>query len=56
VLVAGQHPSWSPNSRTLVFNHAVGYRQVLSLLDVFTKQVKDITRVSGNDSEPAWSK
>jgi TolB protein len=56
VLVTGQHPSWSPNSRTLVFNHEVGYRQVLSLLDVFTKQVKDITRVSGNDSEPAWSK
>ena len=21
VLVAGQNPSWSPNSRTLVFNH-----------------------------------
>ncbi len=56
VLVTGQHPSWSPNSRTLVFNHEVGYRQVLSLLDVFTKQVKDITRVSGNDSEPAWAK
>jgi TolB protein len=56
VLVAGQHPSWSPNSRTLVFNRAVGYRQVLSLLDVFTKQVKDIARVSGNDSEPAWAK
>ena len=56
VLVAGQHPSWSPNSRTLVFNHAVGYRQVLSVLDVFTKQVKDIARVSGNDSEPAWAK
>jgi TolB protein len=56
VLVTGQHPSWSPNSRTLVFNHEVGYRQALSLLDVFTKQVKDITRVSGNDSEPAWAK
>jgi TolB protein len=56
VLVTGQHPSWSPNSRTLVFNHAIGYRQVLSVLDVFTKQVKDIARVSGNDSEPAWEK
>jgi TolB protein len=56
VLVGGQHPSWSPNSRTLVFNHTVGYRQVLSVLDVFTKQVKDIARVSGNDSEPAWAK
>jgi TolB protein len=56
VLVRGQDPSWSPNSRTLVFNHAIGYRQVLSVLDVFTKQVKDVARVSGNDSEPAWEK
>ena len=56
VLVTGQHPSWSPNSRTLVLNHAVGYRQVLSVLDVMTKQVKDIGRISGNDSQPAWAK
>jgi TolB protein len=56
VLVAGEHPSWSPNSRTLVFNHAVGYRQVLSVLDVFTKQVKDIGRISGSDSQPAWAR
>jgi TolB protein len=56
VLVAGEHPSWSPNSRTLVFNHAVGYRQVLSVLDVFTKQVKDIDRISGSDSQPAWAR
>jgi TolB protein len=56
VLVPGQDPSWSPNSRTLVFNHAVGYRQVLSVLDVFTKQVKDIERVSGSDSEAAWAR
>jgi len=56
VLVSGQHPSWSPNSRTLVLNHAVGYRQVLSVLDVMTKQVKDIGRISGNDSQPAWAK
>ena len=55
-LVAGQHPSWSPNSRTLVFNQAVGYRQVLSVLDVFTKQYKYAARVSGDDSEPAWAK
>ena len=56
VLVAGEHPSWSPNSRTLVFDHAVGHRQVLSVLDVFTKQVKDIGRISGSDSQPAWAK
>jgi len=56
VLVPGQDPSWSPNSRTLVFNRAVGYRQVLSVLDVFTKQVKDIERVSGGNSEAAWAR
>ncbi len=56
VLAPGQHPSWSPNSRTLVLNHATGYQQSLSVLDVMTKQVKDIGRISGNDSQPAWAK
>jgi TolB protein len=56
VLVSGQHPSWSPNSRTLILNHATSYRQSLSVLDVMTKQVKDIGRISGNDSQPAWAK
>jgi TolB protein len=56
VLVPGQHPSWSPNSRTLVLNHDTGARQSLSVLDVMTKQVKDIGRISGNDSQPAWAK
>ena len=56
VLVPGQHPSWSSNSRTLVLNHDIGHRPVLSVLDVMTKQVKDIGRISGNDSQPAWAK
>ncbi len=56
LLVAGENPSWSSNSRTLVFNHSVGYRQTLSVLDVFTKQVKDVSRIAGSDSEPAWRK
>jgi TolB protein len=56
VLTRGEDPSWSPNSRTLVFNHSVGYRQTLSVLDVFTKQVKDVGRIAGSDSEPAWRK
>ena len=55
-LVPGQHPSWSPNSRTLVYNHAVNYRQLLYVLDVFTKQHKYAQRVAGDDSEPAWAK
>ena len=56
VLVRGQAPSWSPNSRTLIFSHSAGYLQTLSVLDVFTKQVKDVGRIAGSDSEPAWRK
>ena len=56
VLVGGQNPSWAPNSRTLVYNRALGYRQVLSVLDVFTKQSKDCSRASGSSSQPAWAK
>ena len=56
VLMAGQDPSWSANSRTLVFNRAIGYRQVLSVLDVFTKQAKDVARTSGSNSEAAWAR
>ena len=56
VLVRGQGPSWSPNSRTLIYSHAIRYQDTLSVLDVFTKQYKDIGRIAGNDSEPAWRK
>jgi TolB protein len=57
ILLRGQDPSWSPNSRTLIFTRRTPtYRDVLSLLDVYTKQVKDIRQISGNDSEPAWAK
>ncbi len=56
VLVRGQDPSWSPNSRTLIFDQNDNYRQELSVLDVFTKQYKDISRISGSDSEPAWQR
>ena len=57
ILVRGEEPSWSSNSRTLIFaRRASGYRYVLSLLDVYTKQVKDTRQVPGNDSEPAWAK
>ena len=56
VLVGGEDPSWSPNSRTLIFARRTGGRYVLSVLDVFTKQVKDVARISGSDSQPAWAK
>jgi TolB protein len=57
-LVAGQNPSWAPNSRTLIFNHraAGSYRQVVSVLDVFTKQYKDCIRASGSSSQAAWAR
>ena len=56
VLASGEHPSWSPNSRTLVCAHRAHGGYTLSVLDAMTKQVKDIGRISGNDSEPAWAK
>jgi Tol biopolymer transport system component len=55
VLVAGEDPSWSPNSRTLAFTRRAGNSRVISLLDVPTKQVKDIARLPGNNSQPAWA-
>jgi TolB protein len=57
VLVRGEDPSWSPNSRTLIFTRrGAGGTYALSVLDVMTKQDKDIRRTSGNDSQPAWAR
>ena len=58
VLVTGQNPSWSPNSRTLIYNHGAPGRQTLSVLDVFTKQYKDCHRALtlGSNSQPAWAR
>lgn len=56
-LVEGEDPSWAPNSRTLIFTRRQsGGRRGLSLLDVPTKQVKDVTRISGNSSQPSWAR
>ncbi|EEF59643.1 PD40 domain-containing protein [Pedosphaera parvula] len=59
VLTEGEDPSWAPNSRTVVFARRKGGNRVLSLLDVPTKQVKDVSRVSGNsagNSQPSWAR
>jgi Tol biopolymer transport system component len=56
ILVDGEDPAWGPNSRTLVFNHVVNGRQVLSLLDVPTKQNKDVPQTVGDSSQPSWAK
>jgi TolB protein len=58
-LVEGEDPSWSSNSRTLVYARRKpegGY--TLSLLDVPTKQYKDVSRISGSNSQsqPSWAK
>jgi TolB protein len=57
-LVEGEDPSWAPNSRTLAFGHRRGGHYVLSLLDVPTKQYKDVSRISGisSQSQPSWAK
>jgi TolB protein len=57
-LVEGEDPSWAPNSRTLAFGRRRGGGYVLSLLDVPTKQYKDVSRISGisSQSQPSWAK
>ncbi|HWF19712.1 MAG TPA: hypothetical protein VG754_10610, partial [Verrucomicrobiae bacterium] len=58
-LVSGEDPSWSPNSRTLIFvRRGRGGDRMLSVLDVPTKQVKDAARVAGSESnsQPSWAR
>ncbi len=57
ILVRGEDPSWAPNSRTLVYaRRTASFRYVLSVLDAPTKQFKDLDRVPGSNSEPAWER
>jgi TolB protein len=56
VLVSGEDPSWAPNSRTVVCARRGGGTRRLSLLDVPTKQYKDVARVSGSNSQPSWAR
>ncbi|MGO8925654.1 MAG: hypothetical protein ACLQU3_01980 [Limisphaerales bacterium] len=57
-LVEGEDPSWAPNSRTLAYGRRRGGHYALSLLDVPTKQYKDVSRISGisSQSQPSWAK
>ncbi len=55
-LAPGEDPSWAPNSRTLIYSRRAGGKRLLSLLDVPTKQYKDLTLISGSCSEPSWAK
>ena len=58
VIAPGEDPSWAPNSRALIFSHGPDHSKKLSLLDVPTKQVKDIARImeSNSQSQPSWAR
>ncbi len=59
VLVEGEDPSWAPNSRTLAYARRQGGGQyTLAILDMPTKQAKDVSRISGinSQSQPSWAK
>ena len=55
-LVPGEDPVWAPNSRTVMFARTVNHRHVLALLDVPSKTVKEIGRVTGDASQPSWAR
>ncbi len=55
-LVEGEDPVWGANSRVVMFTKRVGGQRTLSLLDVPTKHVKDLPRLSGSCSQPAWAR
>lgn len=57
LLVSGEDPSWAPNSRTLIITRrGSGGQRFLSLLDVPTKQTKDIGQSIGHCSQPSWAR
>jgi TolB protein len=55
-LVAGEDPVWAPNSRAVMFVRNASNRRVLTLLDVPSKQTKDIVRIPGSASQPSWAR
>ena len=56
VLTSGEDPSWAPNSRTVIFTRGRDGARRLSLLDVPTRRVKDVNRISGSSSQPSWAR
>ena len=55
-ITAGEDPSWARNSRTIVFTRGRDRARRLSLLDVPTRRVKDVNRISGSCSQPSWAR
>ena len=56
LLTQGEDPSWAPNSRNIVFMRKKNGRKTLSILDVPTRRVQDVSNISGNSSQPAWAR
>jgi len=57
LLTSGEDPCWAGNSRTLIFvRRGAGGKRSLSLLDVPTKQSKDIPQNFGACSQPSWAR
>jgi TolB protein len=59
ILTEGEDPCWAPNSRTLIFARRHGNSgYTLVLLDVPTKQEKDVSRIPGSSSQsqPNWAR
>ena len=55
-MVEGEDPVWAPNSRAVMFVRNVNHRHVLTLLDVPSKQTKEINKISGEASQPSWTR
>ncbi len=52
----GEDPSWGPNSRTLAISFRKNNERTLRLLDVPTRQYKDLPLNSGSCSQPSWGR
>lgn len=55
-ITEGEDPSWAANSRAIIFCKGPDGGKRLSLLDVPTKQTKDVPRVLESNSQPAWAR
>lgn len=55
-LTAGEDPVWAANSRAVIFAKGEDHEKRLFLLDVPTKQVKDVPRILLSNSQPGWER
>jgi TolB protein len=55
-LCAGEDATWAANSRAVIFCRGQDRGKRLFLLDVPTKQVKDVPRILMSNSQPSWDR